>query len=160
MSDIFSYKGINPSVCVVLFRADEVLLVKRSKHSVAEPGKLSFPGGHHDSNQTEGSEWICDKESSEEAALRELREETNISLPKNFLFKIGDFKEEKYSNNLSWTVTSAYLGVIPKYFKFDLKAMDDAEEAEWFKVSIAKNLNLAFNNNEILRKAIKIRISK
>ena len=154
------YEGLNPSVCVVLFRTDEVLLVKRSKNSQTDPGKLSFPGGHHDSNQLAGQRWICDKESSEEAALRELSEETNISLPKNFLIPIGEFAEQKYSNNLNWSVTTAFLGVIPKYFKFTLKAMDDVEEAEWFKVSVAKNLDLAFNNNEILRKAIKIRTTK
>ncbi len=157
MNNIFMYKGLNPSVCVVLFRSDEVLLVKRSRHSQAEAGKLSFPGGHHDSNQPINTEWKCDKETSEEAALRELKEETNIHLPKNFLIEIGEFKENKYSNNLNWSVTTAFLGVIPKFFKFNLKAMDDVEEAEWFKVSVAKNLDLAFNNNEILLKAIKSR---
>lgn len=157
MNNIFMYKGLNPSVCVVLFRVDEVLLVKRSKNSHTDPGKLSFPGGHHDSKQKPGSLWVCDQESSEEAALRELREETNITLPKNFLTCIGEFREEKYSNELSWSVTTAFFGVIPKYFKFNLKAMDDVEEAEWFKVSDAKKIDLAFNNNEILIKAIKAR---
>lgn len=159
MNNIFSYKGLNPSVCVVLFRGEEVLLIKRSKSSLTEPSKLSFPGGHHDSNQPYGSIWKCDKETSEQAALRELKEETNIYLPINYLTCIGEFPEQKYNDGICWTVTTAYFAEISKHIKFNLKAMDDAEDAQWIKIKEAKKLSLAFNNNEILLKAINSRYS-
>lgn len=114
----------------VVIQSGHVLLVQR-KHA---PGKglWALPGGH-----------VGQTETAEEAAIRELMEETNINVQKDvirrciFLEKLFDHPERslraRISNKKARTVSVAY--GIKLDDKFDLprvRAGDDAEKAWWF----------------------------
>jgi|TARA_R100000008_G_C3586745_1_gene173050 mutator protein MutT len=73
------------AIVAIYNESDQVLLLKRAENCEWEPGKWSFPGGHAVVGETE-----------EEAAIREVNEETGITIAelefvrrrkKNYLFK-------------------------------------------------------------------------
>jgi hypothetical protein len=71
LTEGFYYKGVNPTVDLIVIRGDKVLLIQRGEDAEAEAGKWALPGGFHDTNAKEGEEWKEDKESSLDAAKRE-----------------------------------------------------------------------------------------
>jgi len=112
-----------------------VLLVKRKY----DPFKNTWaiPGG-----------FVEKGESLEDAVLRELQEETGVSL---------SYMEQLYTFGLpnrdprKRIVSVAYFGLV-RPSSFALKADSDAEDAQWFDI---KNLpQLAFDHQEILEVAI------
>ena len=70
-----------PVAKVVIINEDgEVLILKRASHMDWNPGKWDLPGGH-----------LKEGESEEEAAKREVKEETNLTV--DDLKKIGEVNE-------------------------------------------------------------------
>lgn len=135
----YSYKHPHPAVTTdcVIFCFDKkdlnVLLVKRG----VEPYKDSwaFPGG-----------FLRMDESAEECALRELKEETNLTpvhIEQFHTFtKVDRDPRER-------VITIAYFALIKKS---DVIGGDDASEAQWFKVKDIPQL--AFDHDFILSKAL------
>lgn len=115
-----------------------VLLVKRGKPPFK--GKLALPGGF--------MEW---NESCEEAARRELEEETGL---KNIKFKpVGVFS--KPGRDPRGTIISvAFWGTAGKNAA-KVKGGDDAAEACWVEVNSCPGL--AFDHDLILKEALKLR---
>jgi 8-oxo-dGTP diphosphatase len=133
-------QDIKVSVDAVIFSNDEksgisVLLIKR-KH---EPFKdrWALPGG-----------LVNNDESLEEAARRELKEETGLSVDHlEQLYAFG--KPNRDPRNR--VVSVAYFGMIESA-KQPLSASTDAKEAAWFPL---ENLpDLAFDHQEILDKTL------
>lgn len=136
---MYCYKYPHPAVtadCIVFNREGSsisVLLIKRKN----EPFKdcWAFPGG-----------FINIDESAEDAAVRELKEETGL--------EISNIKQLKaYSNPgrdpRERVITIAF---IAESRKREVKGGDDAKEAGWFDIS---NLpSLAFDHYNILQDAI------
>jgi ADP-ribose pyrophosphatase YjhB (NUDIX family) len=155
--------GPNPTVDLVIF-GDEVdpegendelslLLIKRSKASLAEPEKYAFPGGFHDSNALKGEPWKEDVETDEQAAIRELKEEAGIELtPTERIIKVGVYEgagRDPRDNKEAWSRDTAFILRI-SVGRRKLKAGDDAEKAEWIALSKALGMSLAFDHNKIL----------
>lgn len=124
------------TVDVVLCKSSKILLIKRLK----EPFKdcWALPGGFVDEN-----------EDLEDAAKRELLEETSIKIDK--LEQIGAFGKP-FRDPRHHTISIAYYGTVSD----DTIAIagDDAKEAYWFSINDLPEL--AFDHEEIIDKAIQI----
>lgn len=159
--------GRNPTVDLVIVKnlnniVKEILLIKRSPNGV-EPNKYALPGGFHDTLYKQNQIWVNDKESTIEAALRELNEETMLDLTKYVmsgeikLIKVGSYEgnnRDPRDSNISWTHSTAFLAVIPDNLPEleNIRGSDDAVEAKWFKtIDIPR---LAFDHNKILKNAL------
>jgi len=113
----------------------EVLLVKRW----VEPFKWQWaiPGG-----------FVLDNESLDEAAYRELKEETNISdVYLEQLYTFGDPNRDPRGH----VVAVSYLALTPRE-KVSLKAGSDAQEAKFFPIN--KLPKLAFDHKDIIKLAL------
>lgn len=113
-----------------------VLLVKRD----SEPfkGKWALPGG-----------FVRINESLEDAAKRELKEETSVKdVYLEQLYSFGQPKRDPRGR----VITISYLALINSD-KIKLKASTDVSEAQWFPVS--KIPPLAFDHKKILDYALK-----
>ena len=96
----------------------KILLIKRKDHPYI--GQWAIPGGFVDIH-----------ESLEEAAKRELKEETDLD---NIYFEqlatYGDVKRDPRMR----VISSAYMALIPSRH-LNPKAGDDAEDVQWFSIS-------------------------
>ena len=136
---MYCYKYPHPAVtadCIVFYKEDNkiyVLLIKRKN----EPYKdfWAFPGG-----------FINIDESAEDAALRELKEETGLDIS-----TVEQLKA--YSNpNRDPRERVITIAFIAESQIKKVKGGDDAKEARWFDIS---NLPpLAFDHDQILKDAL------
>jgi 8-oxo-dGTP diphosphatase len=122
--------------CVVFDRANRLLLIKRAKPPFK--GAYALPGGFVDLGET-----------VEAAALRELREETEIE--GKIVSLIGVYSDPKRDPRVH-TVSVAFL-VRPRSIK--VVGSDDAESAEF--VEGWRALKLAFDHGKIVADAVKLR---
>ena len=99
-----------------------LLLIKRGNHPCKD--MYALPGGFVDPNET-----------IDEAAERELKEETGIEC--GFLEQIRTFSTPGRDPR-GWTMTGSYLALIDAS-KYKIQAGDDAKEAVWFEVSMKKD---------------------
>jgi len=116
----------------------QVLLVKRHKDPGA--GKWALPGG-----------FVTENESLEQAALRELGEETGLDkkLYLEQLYTFGDPKRDPRAH----VISVAYLLLISDPMKLKLKAGTDAKEVAWFPVEELPELAFGDSHREILEYA-------
>lgn len=95
----------------------KILMVRRGNHPYM--GYWALPGGFVDMD-----------ESLDEAALRELSEETNIdNIYMEQLYSWGDIGRDPRTR----VIGCSYMSLVDSS-KLDIKAGDDAEDAAWFKV--------------------------
>ena len=139
---MFSYEYPRPALTVdcVVFGLDEndlkVLLIERGIEPFA--GKWALPGG-----------FVSPEESLEDAAIRELREETgveNVFLEQ--LYTVGDVKRDPRER----VVTVAYYALV-NLQEHAVEAATDANNAAWFELEDLPEL--AFDHNMILDMALK-----
>ena len=113
----------------------EVLLIQRKKEPFAKTWAL--PGG-----------FVNEGETLEQAARRELMEETGVELQdiEQLLANADPGRDPR-----GWTVTVAFLAIVNKQ---DVKpqAGDDAKVVKWFKTN--KLPKLAFDHAMILQRAL------
>ena len=144
---IFQYEYWRPAVTadIVVFCFDgsqlNVLLIRRGNEPYK--GCWAFPGGFLDEGET-----------MEEAARRELKEETGLS-PKEFT-EVGSFSDLDRDPR-GRTISIAFSSVVrPKQMM--AVAGDDAKEARWF--NIHEMPKLAFDHEKIYRMALwKLRLA-
>lgn len=117
-----------------------VLLIKRKY----EPGsgKWAIPGG-----------FINEKESLEEAALRELKEETGVNAD-GYLEQLYTFGEVDRDPRAR-VISVSYIYLINESDKLVLRAGDDATEAQWFSVKKIPELAFGKTHKDILLYALK-----
>lgn len=122
------------TVDIVLLKSNSILLIKRLK----EPYKdcWALPGG-----------FVEENEDLEEAAKRELLEETSIKI--NSLEQIGAFGKP-FRDPRHHTVSIAFYGETDEHTM--AIAADDAKEAYWFPLNELPDL--AFDHQEIINKAV------
>ena len=137
---MYTYRYPHPAVtadCIVFACQNEktqVLLIKRG----SEPCKdmWALPGGFMNIN-----------ESAEEAAIRELKEETGIDVKE--VTQVGAYSKVDRDPR-ERVITIAFYTVIDNPVK--AVGQDDAKQAEWFTLDNIPTL--AFDHSEILSAAI------
>ncbi len=121
-----------------------ILLIKRGEHPYL--GKWALPGG-----------FVKMDESLDEAALRELKEETNIDdIYMEQLYTWGDVGRDPRTR----VISTAYMSLVDSS-TLNVKASDDADDAKWFTVS-AKTFQEQKNvteNGYILQQLIRLSLS-
>src|SRR3989344_1214489 len=134
-TDIHKFKKPSVTVDIIIFTIKnndlKVLLVKRD----IEPfkGKWAIPGG-----------FVRMDESLEEAAKRELQEETGVKeIYLEQLYTFGDPKRDPRGR----VITVSYMALVNSE-KIKLEATTDVSEAQWF--SVKKLPSVAFDHKKIL----------
>jgi 8-oxo-dGTP diphosphatase len=144
---VYTYDYWRPAVTadIVVFSFDgthlNVLLIKRGNEPYK--GQWAFPGGFLEPDET-----------LEEAARRELKEETGLT-PKHF-YEVGSFSDLDRDPR-GRTISVGFASVVrPNQIK--AAAGDDAKEARWFNVH--EMPRLAFDHEKICRMALwKLRLA-
>jgi 8-oxo-dGTP diphosphatase len=149
----FTYEYPRPSVtvdCIILgFDAEDeilrVLLIKRADEPFK--GMWAIPGGFVETSDSDGQ-----GESIDEAARRELREETGITVAYlEQLYTFGTPGRDPRGR----VITVAYLALVRQQ-DYEPTAGSDAAEAQWFAVEDALSFGkLAFDHRDILSLALK-----
>ncbi|MCG8700355.1 MAG: NUDIX hydrolase [Bacteroidales bacterium] len=137
----YTYDYPRPAVTVdiILFAFTEndlkTLLIKRKEPPFQ--GHWAYPGGFVDENET-----------AEEAAIRELKEETNLTgIELNQLFANSNLNRDPRGR----TVSVVFYGFVPFGGALTLPG-DDAEKAQWY--AIDKMPKLAFDHKLLHQKSI------
>ncbi len=138
---MYEYKYPRPAVtadCIVFAKDKEqtrVLLIQRGNEPFK--GCWAFPGGFMDMGET-----------TEETAIRELKEETGLSVKQ--VIQLGAYSKIDRDPR-GRTITVAYMAELQ--YPTPVKGNDDAAKAQWFDI---KDLpKLAFDHAEIMKDAIK-----
>ena len=136
---MYCYKYPHPAVTTdcIIFSLDgedwKVLLIKRKNEPFKD--RWAFPGG-----------LLNPEETADTGALRELEEETGV---KNATIEQLHTYTNPHRDPRERVITIAYVAIIKMQ---DVKANDDAKEANWFSIN---NLPpLAFDHEEILKDAL------
>lgn len=116
-----------------------VLLVERAGEPFA--GSLALPGG-----------FLRGDERLEDAAARELAEETGIAAAKLYLEQAGVYSDPGRDPRSPRTITCAFLAIAPG---LPLPvAGSDARAADWYPVADGRATRLAFDHDRILGEAV------
>jgi len=137
------YPPIFSTADAVVIQSGHVLMIKRR----AEPGKglWALPGGYVNAN--------TDK-SVEDAAIRELREETGIKVPAPVLR--GNIRRSKVFDAIDRSprgriITHAFHIELPDGELPKVKGMDDAEKARWVPIADVRSEECFEDHYEILQ---------
>ena len=113
---------------------ERVLLIRRSLDSNAYPGFWALPGG-----------LVEEDETVEQAAVREVMEETGISVSVQFV-RYVDWPF--YRDPRCRSVSFVFIGIPLVSFQ-DIKAGSDASDVKWFKLHDAIEMDLAFDHKAV-----------
>ena len=132
----FTYHYPRPAVTVdiLVFSGNQILLIKRKANPFRD--RWALPGG-----------FIEMSERLEEAAIRELREETNIDVDHLIQFRTYDTPDRDPRGRTISIAFYTFLTNIP----LGHKAGDDAKELQWFPITDLPPL--AFDHDKILSEA-------
>lgn len=120
--DAYERPSVTADNIVFSIRGDKavVLLIKRGNHPCI--GQWAFPGGFVNMN-----------ESTEDAAARELVEETGISADLEQMYTVSTPGRDPRTS----IVTVCYMSVLPS--PVAVKGGDDADEAAWFEIDYVRS---------------------
>jgi 8-oxo-dGTP diphosphatase len=148
---------------MVVFKDNHLLLIKRGEKSGVETGKWALPGGFMDTKAHKGEPWVEGRETPKKAALRELKEETNLYISNiedvsQRLISVGVFEgnnRDPRDSERAWSKSHAFAIKLKSCDQVDMakiEGRDDAVEAKWFALD---NLPpLAFDHDKILSTAL------
>jgi len=127
-------KRPRPGSAVLVKKGDSFLLAKRNKSSYF--GKWVIPGG--------GIDW---GETIEEAAIREIKEETNLDIR---IIKLICFKEIIHPSENYHSIVFFHLA---EPLNDELKAADDSEEVGFFTIDQIKKMDTAESVQIVIQEA-------
>ena len=128
-------------VGVIVFRDQEVLLVKRKKDP--HKGQWSIPGGRQMLGETAG-----------EAAQRELLEETGVKVHRLLLVDVVDAIIPDFEGKIKYHYTLVdYTG---KWQSGESRPGDDAQEVKWVRLNKLSSYSLLEKTMNIIQKAAAI----
>lgn len=128
------HKNPVPTVDVIVQRSNQILLVKRKKDPFKD--KLALPGGFVNENET-----------VEDAALREIKEETSLSIElKEILGVYSDPKRDPRGHIMS----VVFVGQDTNNNEPQAIAGDDAKEIQWIDINSIDDSNLGFDHSKVL----------
>jgi 8-oxo-dGTP diphosphatase len=122
----------------------KLLMIKRGDHPYM--GQWALPGGFVQMN-----------ESLDEAAQRELKEETNIeNIYMEQLYTWGDVARDLRTR----VISTSYMSLVDSS-TLDIKASDDADDAKWFTVTckLHQEQKTATDKGYILQRLFKLKLS-
>ncbi len=125
------YKNPNSAVDVVVVDGDRLLLVRRGRDPFK--GKWALPGG-----------FVEYGESIEDAAVREVKEETGITVALEDILGVYSDPERDPRGH---TVTVVFVG---RPVEGDVVAGDDAAAAEWMDIHTLVHKELAFDHGLVV----------
>ena len=131
-------KGPVIGAAVVVWRGDEVLLVRRGK--APRKGEWSLPGGHQQVGET-----------VRDCALRELKEETGLSAEILGLVDVVDAIYRDESGGVAQHFT--LIDFAARLTGGELRAGDDATDARWHADAALDQLGLWSETLRIIRAA-------
>lgn len=138
--DIRKYSAVAVTVDLAIFTIRNsklcVLLIERGGHP--EKGKWALPGG-----------FVNTDESLDEAAARELNEETNLTIDDGYLEQLKTYGNP-HRDKRGFIVSVSYVALVPKVGT--AKAGDDAVKAHFFPVDevLEEDFGLAFDHHNII----------
>ena len=125
-------------VGVIVFRDQEVLLVKRNKEP--NKGQWSIPGGRQMIGET-----------AAEAAQRELLEETGVNIDRLLLVDVVDAIIPDVEGKIKYHYTLVdYMG---QWQSGDSRPGDDAQEVKWVRLNELISYSLLEKTTKIIQKA-------
>lgn len=139
--DLRNYAPVALTVDLAIFTIRNsklsILLIKRGGHP--ELGKWALPGGFVNVN-----------ESLDEAAARELKEETNLSIQDGYLEQLKTYGDPNRDPR-GFVSSTAYVALAPNVNRPE--AGDDAAEAHFFPVEdvLSDEFTLAFDHAKIIK---------
>ena len=167
------FEGPNPTVdLVILNHEGKILLIQRSKTAEACPSMWALPGGFIDSMpQAEAThinkKFIEGAETPEQAAIREVKEETNLNLGNVSILPVGIYEgnqRDPRDREDSWSKSHAFFYQIPQSIfeeqKNHIRGMDDAEDVKWVTLQELKEMTLAFDHASIINDSLSLYVSK
>lgn len=107
-----------------------------------EGGKWALAGG-----------FIGEHENGEQAAIRELQEETGVSQIHLQHFMVADTPGR---DPRGWIISNAYFAIVPHYLLDKMQAGDDASDVKLFSVAKLNEIDLAFDHRHIIEKAVEV----
>lgn len=165
------FDGANPTVDLIIFNHEnKILLIKRSKTAEACPSMWALPGGFINSlpsleTNKITKHFIEGAETPEQAAIREVKEETNLTLGNVCILPVGIYegnKRDPRDTEESWSKSHAFFYKIPETIfenqKDHIRGMDDAEDVMWASLSEIKAMDLAFDHSVIINDSIQLYI--
>jgi ADP-ribose pyrophosphatase YjhB (NUDIX family) len=164
MQNSYYYSGVNPTVDLIIVNPEgKILLIKRSETSNACPGMWAIPGGFIETEAKKGEVFKFGAETPEQAAVRELKEETNLFLVNPKLIPVGVFEgnqRDPRDSELGWSQSHAFIYEIPKDLyeaqKGKIKGLDDAEDADWKTREEIEEMDMAFDHKKIIKAGLEL----
>lgn len=165
------FEGPNPTVDLVIVNHElKILLIKRRHNVEACPSMWALPGGFIDSMKSENiknKSFIAGAESPETAAIREVKEETNLSLVNVTILPVGIYEgnnRDPRDSDIGWSKSHAFFYEIPQAIfeaqKEHIRGLDDAEDVDWKSLTEINDMNLAFDHKKIIQDAISLYLNK
>lgn len=129
-------------VGVVVWKAEKFLLIRRSKPP--RIGQWSIPGGRQELGET-----------VKEAALREIKEETSLSIKiTDFLGVIDSIQKDK-EGHIKFHAT--LVDYSAEWISGNALAGSDAMDVAWHEIDDLQTLNLWDETTRIIKKSAKLR---
>jgi ADP-ribose pyrophosphatase YjhB (NUDIX family) len=134
MNDKQQHKNPIPTVDTIIQRDSQILFVKRKRDPFKE--HFVFPGG-----------FVNEGEKVEDAALREVKEETSLSVE---LVDILGVYSDPSRDPRGHVMSTVFIGKISDNDKNEAKAGDDAGAIQWIDLEDVDNKIFGFDHKTII----------
>jgi ADP-ribose pyrophosphatase YjhB (NUDIX family) len=134
-----------PTIAVIIYKGNEVLLIRHGEKANQQTGVYSLPGGVVESN-----------ENHIQAAIRELMEETHLKTTPDDLIEIPKYYSARIERKNETKVYSMRAYVCNKYSGNKVIGIEDETFPEWKKIEDLPNLNLLPNIREAVKEGLNI----